>query len=121
MYLLLCIIELIIVLAFSFYAFPLAKVNGRSMLPTFKDGSVLLTTRLFYRDKLKIGDIYVYKRLNEDGQEIAVVKRLTHIHTFIPNLVYFEGDNPEESYDSRQYGFINAENIIAKVLWQVKE
>ena len=125
MYLTLCIIEIIVALGISFYIFPLAKVNGRSMLPTFKDGSLLLTTRLFNRDKLKIGDIYVYKRINEDGQEIAVVKRLTNI-TSLPyedydNLLFFEGDNPEESYDSRHYGFINAEDIIAKVLWQVRK
>lgn len=118
---LLCFIELIIVLMTSFYFFPIAKVNGRSMLPTYKDGGLLLTTRLFNRDRLDIGEVYVFRRLNSEGQQIFVIKRLTKIHPYAQNLVYFEGDNPEESYDSRQYGFINAEDIIAKVLWQIKE
>lgn len=122
----LCIIVVIIILGICLlYTFPFAKVHGRSMYPTYKDGGLLLATRLFNRDKLEIGQVYVYKRLNEDGQEVLVVKRLTHNEKLpykgLDNLCYFEGDNPEESYDSRQYGFINAEDIIAKVIWQVKE
>lgn len=122
----LCFIVVIIVLGICFlYTFPLTRVHGRSMLPTYKDGSLLLATRLFNRNKLKIGQVYIYKRINEDGQEILVVKRLTNI-TSLPykgyeNLLFFEGDNAEESYDSRQYGFINAENIIARVLWQIRK
>ena len=125
--LILCCIVLIIIIGVSlFYAFPLAIVNGRSMLPTYKDGDVLLTTRLFNRNKLKIGQVYVYKRINEDdGQEHLVVKRLTDVISYpllgLENQCYFEGDNPEESYDSRQYGFINAEQIVSKVIWQVRK
>lgn len=118
-----CIIIAIIFLGVGLiYAFPLAKVSGRSMLPTFKDGSLLLTTRLFNRYKLEIGQVYVYTRTDEEGQEHLVVKRLTNT-TSLPYkgyeyLLFFEGDNAEESYDSRQYGFINAEQIISKVIWQ---
>ena len=121
-----CIVLIIFIGVSLFYAFPLAKVNGRSMLPTYKDGDVLLTTRLFNRNKLKIGQVYVYKRVNEDdGQEHLVVKRLTDVISYpllgLENQCYFEGDNPEESYDSRQYGFINAEQIVSKVIWQVRK
>lgn len=121
-----CIVLIIFTGVSLFYAFPLAIVNGRSMLPTYKDGDVLLTTRLFNRNKLKIGQVYVYKRVNEDdGQEHLVVKRLTDVVSYpllgLENQCYFEGDNPEESYDSRQYGFINAEQIVSKVIWQVRK
>lgn len=121
----LCCIVVIIILGVCFlYTFPFARVSGRSMLPTYKDGSLLLATRLFNRDKLKIGQVYVYRRVNEDGQEVLVVKRLTEIANYpklnIINECYFEGDNSEESYDSRHYGYINAEQIVAKVLWQIK-
>ena len=121
-----CIVLIIFIGVSLFYAFPLAKVNGRSMLPTYKDGDVLLTTRLFNRNKLKIGQVYVYKRVNEDdGQEHLVVKRLTDVVSYpllgLENQCYFEGDNPEESYDSRQYGFINAEQIVSRVIWQVRK
>lgn len=111
---LICIVAIIL-----FYIFPLAKVEGRSMFPTYKEGSVLLTTRFF---KLHKGRVYVYSKTNEEGYEYLVVKRLTELHTFSPNdtWCYFEGDNPTESYDSRHYGFINAENIVAQVLWKIK-
>ena len=106
------------------YTFPLAKVSGRSMFPTYKDGGLLLTTRLFNRDKLKVGQVYVYKRIDNEGHEHLVVKRLTDNvklpHRGLDNMCYFEGDNPEESYDSRQYGFIFAEQIVAKVIWKIK-
>lgn len=121
-----CIVLIIFIGVSLFYAFPLAIVKGRSMLPTYKDGDVLLTTRLFNRNKLKIGQVYVYKRVNEDdGQEHLVVKRLTDVISYpllgLENQCYFEGDNPEESYDSRQYGFINAEQIVSRVIWQVRK
>lgn len=122
----LCIIVVIMIIGICLlYAFPFAKVQGRSMYPTFKDGGLLLATRLFNRNKLEIGKVYVYKRIDEDGREYLVVKRLTNIVSLpyegLNNLCYFEGDNPKESYDSRQYGFINVEQIVAKVLWKVKE
>ena len=104
-----------------FYTFPIVCVRGRSMLPTFQDGSILITTRLFNIYKLKEGQVYVYNRLDEDNKKYLVVKRLTKKHAFIPGLCYFEGDNPTESYDSRQYGYVNAEDIKAKVLWQISK
>lgn len=103
------------------YTFPIMCVRGRSMLPTFQDGSILITTRLFNRYKLKEGQVYVYSRLDEDKKKYSVVKRLTKKHAFISGLCYFEGDNPTESYDSRQYGYVNAEDIKAKVLWQISK
>ena len=104
-----------------FYTFPIVCVRGRSMLPTFQDGSILITTRLFNIYKLKEGQVYVYNRLDEDNKKYLVVKRLTKKHAFIPGLYYFEGDNPTESYDSRQYGYVNAEDIKARVLWQISK
>lgn len=122
LYMLFIIIGVIVLGICCVYAFPLAKVSGRSMYPTYKDGDLLLTTTLFNRDKLEVGAVYVFKRL-KDGEETLVVKRLTDNvklpHEGLNNLCYFLGDNPEESYDSRHYGFVNAEDIIAKVLWHL--
>lgn len=114
------IIALIILGVYLICNFPLVLVEGRSMLPTFQDGSLLLATRLFNIDNAKIGEIYVYSRINEEGEEILVVKRLTRIHDN-KRFFFFEGDNPVESYDSNNYGFIDAEQIIARVLCQIKK
>lgn len=112
------ILFLVIVLGIIYF-FPLAVIDGNSMFPTFRNKGIVLTTRFFNRDKLKIGEVYVYAR--EDGvEEVLVVKRLTRLIN-IPGLeCFFEGDNPTESYDSRHYGFINKENIIAKVICKIK-
>lgn len=114
------IVAIIILALLIVCNFPIARVEGRSMYPTYKDGGLLLATRLFNIEKLEIGQVYIYSRYDELGEEIVVVKRLEKIHPTIPNLVYFVGDNLEESYDSRHYGYVNAENIIAKVIWKLK-
>lgn len=98
--------------------FPLAIVEGNSMYPTYKEGSVLLATRLFNIENLKVGDICIYHR----GENI-VIKRITRIQVDVESNTYsfyFEGDNAENSYDSRHYGYVNEEMIIAKVLWKLK-
>lgn len=96
--------------------FPLAIVEGNSMYPTYKDGSVLLATRLFNIEHLKVGDVCVYQR----GENL-VIKRITRINpTGDSYSFYFEGDNPTDSYDSRHYGYVEEERIVAKVIGKIK-
>ena len=96
--------------------FPLAIVEGNSMYPTYKEGSVLLATRLFNIENLKVGDVCIFHR----GDNI-VIKRITDIYEEDDEyLLFFEGDNPVESYDSRHYGYVNEEMSIAKVLWKLE-
>lgn len=115
-----CIV--LIIIGILIYLFPVIQTDGRSMLPTYKSGAYLLGMRLFKYKRLQIGKCYVYARYDTDGQPHVVIKRLTHFtHIRDEIYCYFEGDNEAESYDSRHYGFINAENIIAKVLWQIKK
>ncbi|MBO8161092.1 MAG: S26 family signal peptidase [Thermosipho sp. (in: Bacteria)] len=109
------VVIIIAVLIAILYIFPLARVIGNSMYPILHEGDILLCSRIY---KLKTGNIYVYKSPVSDK---LVIKRLRHLK-FEDNKVYcfFIGDNPEESYDSRNYGYVNAENIIARVIWQPK-
>ena len=104
------------------YTFPRVRIDGVSMCPTYQDGSILIATRLFNPRRLKIGQVYVFIRVDDELEEHIVIKRLTKVYKINGTILcYFEGDNQAESYDSRYYGFINAEQIIAKVLWQIKE
>lgn len=116
------LVVLIILLGILCYLFPIIETEGRSMLPTYKSGAYLLGMRLFKYKRLQLGKCYVYTRYDEEGEAHVVIKRLKQ-YTHINNITYcyFEGDNKDESYDSRHYGYINAENIIAKVLWQIKK
>lgn len=112
----------LIIIGMLFYLFPVIETEGRSMLPTYKSGAYLMGMRLFKYKNLQIGRCYVFIRYDEEGQAHTVIKRLVSFrHVRDKVYCYFEGDNKDESYDSRHYGYINAENIVAKVLWQIKK
>lgn len=100
----------VIVIAFLFYAFPFIEVCGDSMYPTFKDGDIVLGCRLY---SLERKSIYVF---HPPVGEKYVVKRLTQVsHT--TNKLFFEGDNPEYSYDSRMYGYVSRDDVVARCLF----
>ncbi len=81
------------------------QVTGNSMLPALKPGSILFFTR---RYELKAGDIVIFKRDN-----LEIVKR---IHAIKNNEVFLLGDNPNESTDSRHWGWLQINEIFGKKL-----
>lgn len=86
-------------------------VRGVSMLPTFHPWEPILIKKNF---DLKIGCCYVF-----DREGMLVVKRLKKINVGrISGTVtlWMEGDNQEESYDSRDYGFIYENQLIGEVV-----
>lgn len=109
-------VALIVVLSvvIFLFTFDLVLVEGRSMLPTFKDGDLRLavTIRSPKKHKFQIGKIYVFKSPYDD--ERWVIKRLININR--SGELYFVGDNPSESYDSRDYGFVSPDRVRARVL-----
>ena len=102
----------VIALVVLFYIFPIIQVCGDSMYPTYKDGDIVLGCRIF---SIKRGGIYVY---HPPAGEKYVIKRLTRIINF-PNLLFFEGDNSEHSYDSRMYGCISNQDLVAKCIFTI--
>jgi signal peptidase I len=101
-------------------------VEGRSMLPTLKSGSIVVVLKTAYGLRIpgtthylirwsqpKLGDIVVF--LTPSGE--TAVKRCTGL---LGGQQFFaEGDNPGLSVDSRNYGFILTDRIIGKV-WSYK-
>lgn len=93
----------------------LTKVGGPSMLPTYRDGDVLLIRPILFhsKERPKVGDVYIYKH----GKQ--VIKRLV---SKLPNhfnensLCFFEGDNKDHSYDSRHYGPVEWYRVRFKVV-----
>lgn len=110
------ILGIIIVILIMYYVFPVGDVIGKSMLPTLVEGDSPIFTRIFSRKNPKEGCIYVIQR----GDKRAIKRLSKVIKVGIDTYCFFLGDNPSESYDSRQYGYINAKNIVAKVIWQPK-
>ena len=100
----------LIVIALLFYVFPLIQVCGDSMYPTFKDGDIVLGCRLF---NISRKSVYVY---HPPVGKKYVIKRLTQVSS-VTNKLFFEGDNPEHSYDSRMYGYISRDKVVAQCIF----
>lgn len=100
----------IIVVALLIYLFPLIQVCGDSMYPTFNDGDIILGCRLCHH--FKKNAVYIY---TPPLGEKYVIKRLTLISD-ITGKLFFEGDNPDYSYDSRMYGYISRDKVVARYI-----
>ena len=100
--------------------FGTVKVAGGSMVPTYKDGAWLLV-RWFANSPEKnisnwpIGKVYVIEKRERPG--IFLIKRLKKVKE---DLYWVEGDN-ENSNDSRQWGWINSDELVGQVLFSLKK
>ncbi len=77
------------------------------MYPSLKNGQDVLSVNWFVNPK--VGDIVVIKY---QGQEL--VKRIKKVEG---KQVFVEGDNIQESTDSRHFGPINKNQILGKVIY----
>ena len=93
--------------------FPVIQICGYSMFPTLNDGEFYIGRRLLRKTKCKVGKIYVYKPPYEDDTEKFVIKRLAGIKD---GKYFFLGDNADDSYDSRYYGYVDSKNVVAQLL-----
>lgn len=94
----------------------LVRVCENSMLPTYKDGDILFVLPVRF-SKIKEGDVLIFYRKEA---ERVLIKRVT-IKSNHTKKLFFEGDNPEVSHDSRHFGFVDAECVLGKVYPQRKK
>ena len=113
--LLLCLVVLLLVLG---YFFPIVQICGYSMFPTLSDGEFYIGRRVLRKSKCKEGEIYVYRPPYESEEERFVIKRLSHINYTNQGkpIYYFLGDNSDDSYDSRYYGYVDSHNVVARIV-----
>lgn len=112
MQVLLIVVAVMLLALFILFLFPRITIAGESMYPTLKDGDVYSGSRFH---KLEIGQIYVLKNPEYDPEHKYVVKRLVSA-TDDFELLYFLGDNPPESHDSRAYGYVPRSFVVAKLI-----
>jgi nickel-type superoxide dismutase maturation protease len=80
------------------------RVVGESMLPTLKPGKLVIAVR----KKPKVGDIVIAKVGDRE-----VIKRVVSI---TEQGFELRGDNALHSTDSRKYGLVDSNSIIAAVV-----
>ncbi len=98
-------------LLFKFSPILKYRIVGHSMKPTYLQNSVVIAWRWFI--KLHIDDIVICKD-PRDGR--LIMKRIAKIEN---NKYYVLGDNPKQSTDSRTFGWLEKENIVAKVITRI--
>ena len=81
------------------------RVVGNSMLPTLKPGQVVIGVK----SKAATGRLVI--AVHKDSE---IIKRLTKIDG---NKVYIVGDNSAASSDSRNFGWINKDQLLDSVIW----
>lgn len=107
---------IIAVVVVRHYLFPLIQVIGDSMHPTYLNGDIIIGYRFFRKSKLKVGQVILYE-CPTDG--LTVIKRIAEIKVYEgKRYFYCLGDNPDNSNDSRNYGYVSSKNLICKVVNQ---
>ena len=66
------------------------------------------------RTPLRVGDVVVARRPDRPG--LAIIKRIASIEA--GGSLFLAGDNPAASTDSRQFGLVPREQIVARVRWR---
>jgi nickel-type superoxide dismutase maturation protease len=86
------------------------KINGHSMEPQIKNGEQVLVSNLpFLFKNPRVSDIVAFK----DSLNKVLIKRIKRISK---QGYFVEGDNKNDSLDSRRLGEIQQQQIIGKVI-----
>lgn len=105
------------------FLFDLMIAEGHSMEPSIKSGTLLVINRLKYGLRLPGGRRFLIRWSSPQPGEIVVlytpsgelaVKRCDTVTERGDYIVL--GDNSLQSYDSRSYGPVRADNIIGRVV-----
>lgn len=97
-------------------------VSGPSMIPTFKNGDIVVCKKLYDKNDIKTGDIVVFKhdgsmlikRVAAAPGEKAVVTDIELSDTMGKDEYFLLGDNSSNSKDSRDFGPVKSDDIKYK-------
>ena len=97
------------------FGFEIVRVAGNSMLPTFADGDrILIKHRTSDLQPIHVGEVVMVEREGE-----LMLKRVTRYeigsHTGV-GMISVEGDNKDESIDSRHWGAVPSRFVKARVI-----
>jgi nickel-type superoxide dismutase maturation protease len=81
------------------------RIEGLSMMPSYAHGKIIFGFRF---KRPQVGDVVIVRH-----HRLEIIKRVDQLHE---GQVYLLGDNPEESTDSRQFGWLPTTAVIAVVV-----
>jgi len=84
----------------------LRRVTGYSMVPSLGPGQIILARK---SRKLRVGDVVVFRH-----RGLEKIKRL---HAVNDGRIHVRGDNKNLSTDSRHFGSLPIEHVVARVIW----
>jgi nickel-type superoxide dismutase maturation protease len=90
------------------------RVKGDSMAPRLPSGALVVAYRIDSTTLLRVGDVVVVRR--PDRPELEIVKRIQAIDA--AGEIFLAGDNPGSSTDSRQFGAVGRQHILARIRWR---
>lgn len=89
------------------------EVAGISMCPTFMPGDfVVLDRKAFARRRPHPGEVVLAPDPREPSR--TVLKRIARMD--LHGGLWLEGDNPDESTDSRSYGWVRPDALLGRVV-----
>jgi len=84
------------------------------MAPRLRAGARVIAEPLDDAAVLRPGDVVVARR--PDRPRLDIIKRIHSIDT--AGTIFLVGDNPAASTDSRDFGTVTREHILARVRWR---
>lgn len=124
------VITITLVMIVQHFIVEMYKIKGASMEPTLRSGQRVIVTKVFLN--IGRGDVVVFR---SKEQPIYLVKRVVGMpgdpyilygarKVLQPNEYFVMGDNRLDSYDSRNFGPINKDDIVGIVVyrwWPISE
>lgn len=102
------IVGIITLVIIFFYYFAIGTSIGYSMYPTLDSFEVILVKKKKY--DLEVGKVYIFQM---EEEAFPFIKRLAEISD---EGLYFLGDNPDHSYDSRNFGYVSPSTVIGEAI-----
>jgi nickel-type superoxide dismutase maturation protease len=84
------------------------------MAPRLPSGALVVARPIDRMTPLRVGEVVVARR--PDRPELEIIKRIQAIDG--NGAVYLLGDNASSSTDSRQFGAVPREHVVARVRWR---